>query len=399
MFSFLRDNSDFRNFWLGQVVSQVGDRIHTLAVIWLVYTWTKSGTALGIVLIASTLPSVLISPWAGAISDRMDRRHVAIAADLARSVLVLALAVLSWRNTLSMTGITIMTALVSIASSFFNPATLAMIPSMVESKELARANAITQLSANASGAVGFLAGSGLIAAIGVPVAFFFNGCSFLFSAVLILKIRYHHTCSAKEQSFLSDLKDGWSVVRSIPMVSRILGPIIFVNFLFSSLSILIPVFGEGVFRLGSTGVGILLASYTCGMFLSALALSTFQLRASISLLVTGSLLAVGSSFLAMGLVERFPLFIAALALIGFSLNGTNICLITMFQRVIPAETRGKFFSMLTAVSLSAQPISYGITGWLTDLVRPAGIMLVCGVLILFCAAFIYRIMELREQYV
>jgi MFS family permease len=399
MYSFLQKNPDFRNFWFGQVISQVGDRIHTLAVIWLVYSWTKSGTALGVVLIAATLPSVLISPWAGAVSDRLSRKSIAIACDATRSALVLVLAGMAHYNLLTMPVIVVMTALISIASSFFNPATLAMIPSIIPSQDLARANAITQLSANASGALGFLLGSGLIAAIGVPAAFLFNGVSFFGSALLIAKISYQDSPSPKALSFVSDLKEGWSVVNSIPVVSRILGPLVVINFLFSSLSVLIPIFGEGVFKSGSTGVGLLLASYTCGMFLAALALSSFQLQANMSRLVTTSLLAVGACFLAMGLVERLPLFVAALALVGFALNGTNICLITLFQRLIPGEVRGKFFSLLTAVSLSAQPLAFGVTGWLADLVNPAGILLFCGIALFLCAGLIYRITELRQQYV
>ena len=398
MYSFLQENRHFRNFWLGQVISQIGDRIHTLAVIWLVYSWTKSGTALGLVLIAATLPSVLISPWAGAVSDRLNRKHIAIACDLTRGVLTIALAAMAHYNFLNMPVIVVMTALISIASSFFNPATLAMMPSIVPSKDLGRANAITQLSANASGALGFLLGSGLIAAIGVQVAFLFNGCSFFASALLIRQISYQHSPAMKALSFIADLKDGWHVMQSIPMVARILGPLVVINFLFSSLSVLIPIFAEGVFKSGSAGVGLLLASYTCGMFLAALVLSTFHLKANISWLVTSSLLAVGASFLAMGLIERLPLFVVALVLVGFALNGTNICLITMFQKVIPGEVRGKFFSLLTAVSLSAQPISYGLTGWLSDLVKPSVILLVCGVALLLCAGLIYRITELREQY-
>lgn len=399
MYSFLRENGNFRNFWLGQVVSQVGDRIHTLAVIWLVYSWTRSGAALGLVLVASTLPSILISPWAGTVSDRLNRKHIAIGCDAARCLLVAVLSVLARRDSLDLTVIVVVTALISIASSFFNPATLAMLPSVIPRKELVRANAITQLSANASGALGFLLGSGLIAAIGVPAAFLFNSISFSVSALLIGRIRYRHVPSQKPVSFLSDLKDGWNVVRGIPLVSRILGPLVVINFLFSSLSVLIPIFGEGVFKSGSTGVGVLLASYTCGMFLAALFLSNFQLKTDLSRLLTRSMLAVSASFLAMGLIERMSLFVVALVLIGAALNGANICLIAMFQRVIPGEVSGKFFSLLTAVSLSAQPVSFGVTGWLSDLVDPVAIMFSCGVALLFCTGLIYRVTELREQYV
>jgi MFS family permease len=399
MYTFLVENRDFRNFWFGQVISQVGDRIHTLAVIWLVYTWTKSGTALGLVLIAATLPSVLISPWAGSLSDRLNRKQIAIGCDLIRSLLVIILAVLAHYKLLTMPLIVVMTALISIASSFFNPATLAMLPSIVPSQDLGRANAITQLSANASGAIGFLMGSGLIAAIGVTSAFLFNGSSFFISALLIRSISYQHTPTPRNLSFLADLKQGWQVVQSISMVARILGPLVVINFFFSSLSVLIPVFGEGRFKAGSSGIGMLLASFTCGMFWAALVLSSWQLKITISRLVTASLLVVGGSFLAMAAFQQLPLFMVALVLIGFALNSANICLITMFQRVIPGEVRGKFFSMLTAVSLSAQPISYGLTGWFSDLINPAGILLICGVALLVCAGMIYRIVELREQFI
>lgn len=399
MFGFLQENRDFRNFWFGQVISQIGDRIHTLAVIWLVYSWTKSGTALGLVLIAATLPSVLVSPWAGALSDRLNRKQIAIGCDGVRSVLVIALAALAHYQLLNMPLLIVMTAFISIASAFFNPATLAMLPSIVPSQDLGRANAITQLSANASGAIGFLLGSGLIAAIGVTPAFLFNGASFFISALLIRSISYQHTPSPRALSFLADLQQGWQVVQSISMVARILGPLVVINFFFSSLSVLIPVFGEGTFKAGSSGIGMLLASFTCGMFLAALVLSSWQLKITISRLVTASLLVVGGSFLAMAAFQHLPLFMLALVLIGFALNSANICLITMFQRVIPGEVRGKFFSMLTAVSLSAQPIAYGLTGWFSDLLNPAAILLVCGVALLVSAGMIYRIVELREQFV
>jgi MFS family permease len=368
-------------------------------VIWLVYSWTKSGTALGLVLIAATLPSVLISPWAGAISDRFNRKHIAIASDVIRSVLVLMLAVMASYDLLTLPVMVVMTALISSAASFFNPATLAMLPSIVASQELGRANAITQLSANASGALGFLLGSGLIAAIGVPAAFLFNGISFLLSALLFRLISYHHPPSVKAFSFVADLREGWRVVQGITVVAKLLVPLVLINFFFSSLSVLIPIFGEGVFKAGSAGIGMLMASFTCGMFLAALVLSTWHLKISISSLVTLGLLVVGGSFLLMSVFKYFPLFVVALILIGFALNSTNICLITMFQQVIPGEVRGKFFSLLTAVSLSAQPISYGLTGWFSDLLHPSGILLVCGIALLGCTVMLFRITELRAHYV
>ncbi|OFZ02391.1 MAG: hypothetical protein A2X97_12640 [Bdellovibrionales bacterium GWA1_52_35] len=381
-------------FWFGQIVSQLGDRIHTLAVIWLVYLWTKSGTALAVVLIASTLPSILISPWAGSITDRMNRKYIAIASDLARSALVISLIALNATSGLNLWTLALITALIAVASAFFNPATFAIIPSIVAPEQLVRANAISQLSTSASAALGFMIGSGLIAGIGVSTAFAFNAVSFLISAAMIRKISYSQTRQARSLPFYEEFKAGFGVIRGIPLVTKILLPVVLINLVFSALPVLIPFFGEGTFQAGSAGVGFLMASFTAGMFMGAAFLSYSSFNATIGRVMVVGLGIVGAAFVIMGIFAYLPIFLATLALIGFSLNFVNICLLGLFQRVVPTDVRGKFFSFLTAISLSSQPISYGLTGWLADTIKPELILLVCGVAIIMIALWLLRVKEL-----
>lgn len=397
MLELLRNNAAFRHFWLAQVSSQIGDRIHTLAVLWLVYDWTRSGTALGLVMVASTLPAILIAPWTGYVADRHDRRMVAIVADGVRAVLVLVLAVLALLDRLDMTLLVLVTALISLASAFFNPAALAMIPQLVAPAELTRANSIGQLSANASGALGFLAGSGLIAIIGVPAAFLTNACSFLFSATFLSRIARQRPERAAATSMVQSLREGWLTVRSIPVVVRLLPPLVIINFLFSSLIVLIPIFAEGSFDSGPGGMGTLLGTYTAGMLLAALVVGNVRISTSVATLVGTSLLMVATAFLAMGLFASFAVFVVGLLLIGLGLNGINICLITLFQRLIPESALGKFFSLLMALSLSAQPLAFGFTGWLSDHVDPATLLLACAAAMFACAIYSVQARALREQ--
>lgn len=396
MFTLVRRNKDFRNFWYGQIVSQLGDRVHTLAVIWLVYSWSNSGSAVGFVLIASTLPAFLISPLAGSLLDKYDRKKIMIICDFLRSALVLILSILAFMNMLNLPIIVAFTAVISIGAAFFNPATMSIMPSLVKQEELTQANAFYQLSVNASGAFGFLLGSGLIALIGVPVAFLINGFSFLLSAYFIMKLAYKHIPVIRESHFWADFKEGWNVTKKIPLIIKLFTPIIIINFFLSALYILIPVFAEGVFNRGSSGLGMMMTGLTLGMFFGALIMLRNKLQISIRMLLFASLCFIGLAFMMMSFFEDFNFYLFAFAAIGVFLNVSNIALMALFQKIVPNEVRGKVFGLLTSASVSSQPISYGVMGLLTDLVAPGTILLFCAVALTLTAFRFLTIKELKQ---
>lgn len=178
MFDIVQNNKNFRNFWFGQTISQLGDRIHTLTVIWLVYCWYNSGFIVGIVLIVSTLPSFLLSPIAGNLLDKFNRKKIMIICGFFRMIFVLLLSILAFNNEVNITTIIAITIIISMGAAFFNPATLAILPIIVKQNQLTKANAFYQLSVNTSATIGFLVGSGLIALIWVSVAILINSFSF-----------------------------------------------------------------------------------------------------------------------------------------------------------------------------------------------------------------------------
>lgn len=395
MFELVRNNSDFRNFWFGQSISQLGDRIHTLAVIWLVYSWYHSGAAVGIVLIASTLPAFLISPFAGNLLDKYNRKKIMIICDFLRSVFVLLLSVLAFMGMINLTVIISFTIVISIGAAFFNPGTMSIMPSIVSKDELTHANAFYQLSVNASSALGFMVGSGLIALIGVPIAFLINGLSFLLSAYYINKLNYQHIPLASENNFLKDFKEGWSVTKKIPLIIKLFAPIIIINFFLSALFILIPVFAEGVFKQGSSGLGMMMSGLALGMFSGALLMSKIKIQFKMLTVLMPSMLFIGVSFFLMSMFENYYFFLVLFAFIGIFLNISNISLMALFQRIVPNEVRGKVFGLLTSASVSSQPISYGLMGLLTSLIHPSGILLICSVALTLTAFSFLAIKELK----
>src|SRR5918911_3714236 len=125
----LRTNRNFRQLWLGQVVSQMGDWFDTIALYTIVLNLTGSGRAVGLVLVARFVPSFIVGPLSGVVADRFSRRTIMIVSDLLRAAVVLGF--LFVRRADQMWLVYTLTVLQLIFSTFFEPAKTAAIPSLV----------------------------------------------------------------------------------------------------------------------------------------------------------------------------------------------------------------------------------------------------------------------------
>ncbi|NOZ06470.1 MAG: MFS transporter, partial [Chloroflexi bacterium] len=137
----IRHNTEFRKLWMGQVVSNLGDWFNNVAVLGLVWALTGSGMAASLVILANTVPAVLIGPLAGVVLDRFDRRKAMIVADLIRAVLALGFLLVHRPDQVWLTYL-FGAALVSV-SAFFQPAMSAAIPRLTTDKEILAANGLS----------------------------------------------------------------------------------------------------------------------------------------------------------------------------------------------------------------------------------------------------------------
>ena len=395
MFELLKKSPDFRTFFFGQAVSQIGDRIHSLALIWIVYNRSNSTAAVGGIMIATTLPAVLISPFAGTVSDRLNKKTVMIFADILRGFIVIFLSLAAFKGFLNYPILIIATVIMSLAAAFFNPSALSIIPDLVSKEDLTKANAMNQLSGSASAVLGPLFGSLLIASIGVPTAFLFNGISFFASMFFILKIKFKSIISIK-QNMLKDMKEGFKIILKNRFIMQLMLPIIIVNFFFSAVSIIIPAVADGIFSKGSTGIGIMMSAFGGGMLVGTLILSNLKKTPQVSKFLTANFVLMGLSFLFMGIIMKFNFSLACLFVTGLTLNIINVILIVIFQQMLDSSIRGKVMALITATALSLQPVSYGITGMLLDVISPSKILIVCGIIISVCGFYIFTVKKLKE---
>ena len=185
-FQLLQKNKPFRNLWFGQVVSELGDWLNSIAIYALILRLSDSGMAMAGAMMAKLLPIVLISPIAGVVVDRVSRKAVMIVSDLLRFIVVLGFLFVEDQSTLWF-----IYALVVIEislSGFFEPARSAIIPSLVPKKHLVTANALSGSTWSVMLAFGAALGGVIVSLFGIRVAFIIDACTFLISAWFISKI-------------------------------------------------------------------------------------------------------------------------------------------------------------------------------------------------------------------
>lgn len=187
----LAANTDFRRLWTGQVVSEIGDWFNNIAVLALTIQLAgkgREGQAVAFYAIARHLPLFLFGPLAGVVVDRVDRRRVMIAADVARSLLALGFLLANMTGKLPV--MYLVGASLFAVSAFFNAAKRASIPNIVRGlNELVSANSLSASTTAATIAVGSALGGLLSTFIGRNAVFILNSVTFLISAEMIRRIR------------------------------------------------------------------------------------------------------------------------------------------------------------------------------------------------------------------
>src|SRR6266542_2097362 len=190
-------NRNFSLMWTGQLISTMGSALTSLAASIYVFRLTNSALSVGLMLIATAAPSLLVGLFAGVFVDRFDRKKIMIAADLIRAVLVVLIPFLV---PLNLIWLYIIVMLTSAIGQFFDPAHESVLPEVATDEELAAANSLMAISGFGSTAVGFAAAGLIASAANINWAFYIDAATFVFSAVCVYLIRIKPIQAEEETS-------------------------------------------------------------------------------------------------------------------------------------------------------------------------------------------------------
>jgi MFS family permease len=354
-------NARFLRLWIGQGTSFVGDAVSMVALVVLVVQVTGSATAVGGALVTRLLPTIA-SPLAGVLADRVDRRVVLVASDLARAVLVLGLVFAG-----DLATIYVLVFLMGLARTVFNPTVRAAFPSVVGGGDLTRANALISGTFSVSETAGPALGGLLVATAGVDAAFVLDAVTYLVSAALLSLTPLTRPQREEEgASFGEDLKAGFTylVGARVPL-AIVLGAFLTVL----TINITIPAeffLATETFDAGNAGYGILVGLYGGGMVLGSALMAALGDRVRLLPLYFSGVLATALALVGAGLSPTFVLALGALVVAGVA-NGTeNVTTDTILQKRVPDAFLGRVFSVRFLGFSVGEAFAYGMGGAIVD---------------------------------
>jgi len=371
----LRSNRNFRLLFIGQTISQLGDWFNAVAVYALLLDLTGSATSVAWMMIVQFLPMALVGPVAGVVVDRVNRRRLMIAADVARGCVVLGLLFVTRAERVWLAYV-VMTLTV-IGSAFFEPARTATIPALTSKEELLPANALSSAAWSAMLALGASIGGVVTAFAGRNVAFAINALSFFASAGFILRTEYDATPAAIPRARgvlalagITDLVDGFRYVRRRPHVSALL--LVKAGWgLAGGVLLLLTVFGQRVFPVGggsAAGIGVLYGARGIGAGLGPIALRWIlgQQPRTLRAAIGPAYFMVAIFYVALSFSPTLPL--AAAAVLCAHAGGSILWVFStvLLQLEVPDGFRGRVFAAELALVTLTSSISSYWTGWELD---------------------------------
>jgi len=403
-------NKNFFLLWQGQFVSQLGSQAHSIAMMFWLKRATESASIMGLIMMLSMMPGVILGPLGGTFADRYSRKRIIVWCDILSGVAVVSLAVMMFfapeAVDLTVVWMAVIGIFLGITSAVFRPAIGASIPDLVPTDKIPAANSFNQSSGQVASLLGLGTGGILFRVLGAPVLFLVDGITYLVSAFTesFIKIPQkfpERTKGTREliAAFKKDTAEGFRYIWRNKGMRNLFFTATFLNFFLSPIMVLLPFYIEDHLLASPDWFGYFLAAIGGGGMIGYLAAGVFKTYGKPRMMIVIIALVLDALTVgALGLTsDKFTALVIGL-LIGI-LNGTvNINIITIMQVTTPSEIRGRVFGVLGTISGGLMPIGMALAGVIADIAQqniPA-IFAACGLITAACTLLVSTSRDFRE---
>jgi MFS family permease len=379
--------------WLGQIVSQSGDSIFQIGLLWILLELTGSKAQTGLVAMSAYLPTLLFGLYSGALVDRFDRRRLMLASAAARTAIVLIIPVLYLLGGLNGLVLGLVTFALATFNAVFNPARDALVGQLVEPGRRLQANSLIQTSWQYALFIGPGVAGIMLSMVGEIQLFSLDALTLLLSFYFIYRIKTPSATFQREgakqlwerfAASWTDVARGLEHARGDRRVWALLLITAVDNLLLMGPAIVgLPIFVREVLHQGAESYALTQVAYAIGMITSTLLLNRFGRRWRHSHLLLWGIIIDGLTFLPLVWVKSFAgLFITT------TIHALGIPLIivarpTIVQQIVPDEMQGRVFSMISVAVYGLTAISIAITGAVAEVVP---INIVFGIIAVLAAS-------------
>jgi MFS family permease len=358
---------NFRRYYAGQAVSMVGTWVQSVAVMWLAYRLSGSTVYTGLIGFLASVPHLVLSPFAGVLGDRVNRRKLLIAMLALLTLQSVALAVLTGFGLITMGQLAFLVVFAGICNAFETPTRQSIFVQMLERRaDLPNAIAMNSMLMNGTRLIGPSIGGLLIAAFDETVCFVLNAASYLAVLVALLSIRVQRRPARPPSHPLADLAEGWRYAMGMLPVRRMLLVLAAVSFAISPYSTLMPALAVRIFGQGSELVGLFIGAVGLGALVSAITLARRKSVRGLGRWIPVAAGVAGLGSIGFGVSHSVVLSALLMTMCGFGMFMVGAACNTILQSIVDDDKRSRVMSYYTMFFIGVAPFGHFAAGWLAD---------------------------------
>ncbi len=361
---------NYRVYTAGNSVSLIGTWMQRFSVGWLAWELSHSPTWLGIVAVADLMPTLVLSPLAGLLADRLDRLRLIWVTQVLAMAQAGLLALLTYGGIITIEILLVLTLVLGAINAINQPARLALIPNLVDRASLPAAVAVNSLVFNGARFIGPALAGPIVAQGGVAFAFALNSATYLAFIAALARVKVAPDAGARgsqRREFLADTLAGYAYALRHPGIGRIILLFAATSFSLRGFIELFPGFADVVFGKGPIGLSWLTATLGLG----AVAGGLWMLRRSgirgLTALIVGHTFLVAASVLGFTATANYGVALACVFVCGFALVTTGISAQTLVQSSVDPAMRGRVLGLYGMLFRGGPAFNALALGWLSSL--------------------------------
>lgn len=383
---------NFRIYLGGQAISLVGTWLQMTAQSWIVWELSHSAMALGVTTMLGTLPTLLLGPWAGVWADRLDRRKLLIASQAGAMVLAFMLALLTQTGLVQLWHVYLLAALLGIITAIDIPTQQTFLGDLSGIAEVRKAINLNITMLQVSRILGPALAGLIIATLGVSVAFWLNGLSFIAVIISLWLVTSNQVRKPRNSNFLTEFKEGVSYVITQPRLQDMIILAILVTFFaFPVIMSLLPAVVGQVLKGDAATLSWLMMSSGAGALVGTMFVAPLTQATRRTGLVLGGIIGwIGLWLILFSETSWLPMSLLSLFFVSIGIPAVLTTTMGLVQVLAPLDMRARLMSLFFTLSFGMQPIAsllagYSADAWTTPVaIRVNGLLLLLGA-VLFLA--------------
>jgi MFS family permease len=380
---------NYRLFFGGQSISLIGTWIQRIATPWLVYHLTSSALLLGVVGFAGQIPTFLLAPFAGVLTDRWNRYRTLIVTQILAMIQALILALLFFMGTIEVWHIIVLSVMLGCINAMDIPVRQSFVVDMVGKKEdLGNAIALNSSMVNGARLLGPSIAGILIAAAGEGTCFLINGLSYLVVIFSLLRMKVNPEKTNKRQkNIVKDLREGISYTFGFAPIKSVILLLGLISIMGMPYAVLMPVFAKEILHGGSHTFGFLMAASGLGALAGAIYLASKKSVLGLEKIIPLSAGVFGAGLIAFALSRYFPLSLVLMVVTGLAMMMQLASSNTILQTIVDDDKRGRVMSFYTMAFIGTAPFGSLMAGELANVLGAPNTLIIGGTLCIAGAIF------------